>query len=925
MFSKHLNTRIFSVLASVTLVLTSVSGAEPVGDSVVVKSTPGLVGFWTFAEAAGQPRRSTGTDDELPLIEVGGPIDRVEGGPYSGYSADFDGKHYFRIPYADTGRLNIAGPDAQVSMFAVVRIMDLKQSRTIAGMWSEGKGRDDDTGTRQYAMLMNMPTYGGTNQLVPHISSEGGVTRRADGSAFPWCADYAASVSKVPEEEWCTLAFTYDGKYIRAYINGVMEPRKLDAIKDKRDDRYFTNEGPDGRDREMNPYYHGRGIFKYDPSKHSQTKPDGGADFTVGARYAVGSFTKEATIGRFGGLAVFNRALSDVEIERLHASANVEALNSIDRTSVPESESQPIDTDVCIYGATPAGIAAAVSAAKGGSTVRLVEPTETIGGLLTSGLSYTDFRSFESLTGFFFDFSQRVQADYEQRYGVDSEQAQAAFRGTHGEPSVNLRVLEAMLGEYSSIRVIKQLRLHSVQVSDFNGGRRRLLSATLTGASDKPDKVKAKIFIDATYEGDLMAMAGESYHVGRESREQYGESMAGNQRGEADGQVQGYNLRLIMTTIEENKRDTPKPHGYDCNDFVGVLPLFESGKLKKVFAADRSGIYRAHLPLMPNGKTDVNDTPHAPVRLSMPDINDAYPDGDETTRAEIIRKHYYYNIGLLYFLQNDEAVPPAIRADARQWALCKDEFVETSGLPPKLYIREARRMVGQHVFTESDTRQVDGDARAVLHTDSIAIGDYVHNCHGTGRSGSRFDGEHSGEFYKPVPPYQIPYGVIVPQKTENLLVPVACSASHFGFGALRLEPIWCSLGQASGWAAVESLKANFPVQSIDVQQLQRRLHADRSATIYVSDVPPTSPDFAAVQWWGARGGLHGLGSPDQPKPTSLGGQYNAAFPGHFVDAESILPDELRSRWEKLLPDDVEPPQQATRVDWINAVYGASGK
>ena len=216
-------------------------------------------------------------------------------------------------------------------MFAVVRIVNLEQSRTIAGMWSEGKGAGDDTGTRQYALLMNMPTYGGPRQLTPHISSEGGVTRRADGSAFPWCADYAATRAEVPEDQWCSLGFTYDGRYIRAYINGLMDARALEPEKDKRTDRYFTSEGPGGGNRGMNPYFHGRGIFRYDPARHAQTKPSGGSDFTVGARYAVGKMLGEATIGRFGGLAVFNRALTDAEMRRLHDAADVEALERASR------------------------------------------------------------------------------------------------------------------------------------------------------------------------------------------------------------------------------------------------------------------------------------------------------------------------------------------------------------------------------------------------------------------------------------------------------------------------------------------------------------------------------------------------------------------------------------------------------------------
>ena len=308
---------------ALAFVFTSLAlAAAPTGNRTVVEKMPGLVAFWTFGEDAGSPRRSTGTKNPHPLAEVGGPIPRVAGGPFSGYAADLDGKHYFSIPYAETRDLNISGPAAQVSMFAVVRIVNLKQSRTIAGMWSEGKGRDDDTGTRQYALLMNMPTYGGPDKLVPHISSEGGVTRRADGSAFPWCADYAVSAQPVPSELWCTLAFTYDGKFIRAYVNGEFGALDLDPVAHKRDDRYFKSEGQNGGDRGMNPYFHGRGIFTFTgrPGKIA------GSDFTVGARYAVGKMLGEATIGRFGGLAVFDRALTPAELRALHAAANISAL-----------------------------------------------------------------------------------------------------------------------------------------------------------------------------------------------------------------------------------------------------------------------------------------------------------------------------------------------------------------------------------------------------------------------------------------------------------------------------------------------------------------------------------------------------------------------------------------------------------------------
>ncbi|MCC7494009.1 MAG: hypothetical protein IT204_16750 [Fimbriimonadaceae bacterium] len=299
--------------------------AQPTGDPAVVLGTPGLVAFWTFGEEAGQPRRSVGTAAEHDLQEVGGPVARVSGGPFSGYSAWFNGRQYLKIEHADLGDLNICGPTAQVSLFAVVRIEDLEHSRNIAGVWSEGRGANDDSGTRQYALLMHMPTYGGRRQLTPHISSEGGVTRRADGSAFPWCADYAATRREVPEDAWCSVGFTYDGQFIRAYLDGLLDARPLDPEHDRRNDRYFTHEGPAGGDRGMNPYYHGRGIFTYDPARHATTKIPP-SPFTVAARYAVGDLLGEATRGRFGALAVFNRAISDHEMLALHQSARIDLL-----------------------------------------------------------------------------------------------------------------------------------------------------------------------------------------------------------------------------------------------------------------------------------------------------------------------------------------------------------------------------------------------------------------------------------------------------------------------------------------------------------------------------------------------------------------------------------------------------------------------
>ena len=239
-------------------------------------------------------------------------------------------------------------------------------------------------------------------------------------------------------------------------------------------------------------------------------------------------------------------------------------------------------------------------------------------------------------------------------------------------------------------------------------------------------------------------------------------------------------------------------------------------------------------------------------------------------------------------------------------------------------------MVGQYVYSEKDTDHAPGDARAVLHREAIAMGDYGPNCHGTAHEGSRFDGKHTGEFYKGVSPYQIPYGVLLPKDVENLLVPGAMSASHVGFCALRLEPIWMSLGEAAGHAAHLAHSDKVPLPGVSVPKLQARLHATGAATIYVSDVPPGHPDFAAVQWWAAAGGLHGLAPmPEKPgqRGKNLVGQYYEAFPNHAAALDQPLDEALAARWRKLaaglgLAAEKLPASSApiTRGAWLRAAW-----
>lgn len=555
--------------------------------------------------------------------------------------------------------------------------------------------------------------------------------------------------------------------------------------------------------------------------------------------------------------------------------------------------------DVVVYGATPGGIAAALSAAKSGCGVLMIEPTRHVGGMTTNGLTHTDYRTFESITGTFLKLTERTLTHYEQKYGKASEQATACFRGTQCEPHVNQLVYDQMLAEQPAIKLVYQRTLASVERS---ADQTSIVSARFAGADGSTLKIVAACFIDGSYEGDLMAMAGEQWRVGREGREEYGESLAPEK---ADAQLQAYNFRLSMTNRPENRTTLAAPAGYDRAEFADVIPLLKEGRIKTVFCHPYGGMFKAQRPGLPNGKFDINDVSHELVRLSMPGENLAWPDGDAVARKRIFECHMRYNVGLLYFLQHHAEVPETFQQEAREWGLCKDEFTDNANLPEQLYVREARRLVGQHVYTECDTACAGEDWRTLLRKDSIAMGDYSHNCHGTSHEGPFYGGKHVGEFYKNTAPYQIPYGIIVPKVNTNLLVPVACSSSHVGFCALRLEPIWSGMGQAAGFAAARAVKEKIPVQNVSVAHVQRALHADGSATVYVSDVPPAHADFAAIQWWAGQGGLHGLSKRDG-KPgvrgKNIAGQYFEAFPGHAAELDAPLSAELKERWLALAKD-----------------------
>jgi hypothetical protein len=575
-------------------------------------------------------------------------------------------------------------------------------------------------------------------------------------------------------------------------------------------------------------------------------------------------------------------------------------------------------TDICIYGATPGGIAAALSASKSGQNVLLIASGKHLGGLFTSGLSHSDFHSFESLSGTFLEISKRVKAYYEENYGENSPQVEVSFEGTFAEPKVNALVLDEMMATFSNLTLIKDARLNHL------GKEGNTITSASFSTKEGTVKVEAAVFIDATYEGDLMAMAGVPYEVGRESKEKFGESLA---PAAGDDELQGYNFRFCATNKANNRAPVAMPEGYNRTDFMDLIPILESGQIQHVFGYPSKCLFKAHLPPLPNDKYDINDVSNGLVRLSMPGHNLGWPEGDENQRHEIFKEHLRYNVGLLYFLQNDETVPENFKKEAMEWGWCLDEFENYGNLPPELYVREARRMQGQYIYTQKDSDYYsDEDARALFQPDAIAMGDYGNNCHGTRHIGPLIGGKHEGEFYNPVPPYQVPYGVLIPVDITNLLVPVAVSSSHVGFSALRLEPIWMSLGQAAGHAAVLAVGNDIPVQELTIPILQDMLHKDGSATIYVSDVLPGDPDFLAVQWWGTHGGLHGLESkpPGGARGKRIHGQYFEAAPGHALNPEMELTPSVRDRWMTLATSlglaEEALENASTRVEFITKAY-----
>jgi hypothetical protein len=529
------------------------------------------------------------------------------------------------------------------------------------------------------------------------------------------------------------------------------------------------------------------------------------------------------------------------------------------------SAEEAVSAQVVVYGGSSGGVIAAVQAARMGRRVLLIEPGRHLGGLSSGGLGATDFGRRESIGGLAREFYRRVKRYYNEPSAWVHEKRESYRSHGHDpqdevmwyfEPHVAEKIFHDLLRE-AGVRVVFGERL------DLKRGARRSGSRIQSVLMESGREYRGDVFIDATYEGDLMACAGVSYHIGREANAVYGETLNGlqskrvvygghqfsrpvdpyvlpgdprsgllfgvtpapvGQEGSGDAQLQAYCFRLCLTNVPSNRVPFPKPEGYDPARYELLLRYLLSEGTGRQFPdhpnpnpVENPGLgYDPFTVIMPNRKTDSNSK--GAISFNFVGGNSGYPDGDYAARERMIEEHERWQKGLLWFLQNEPRVPSRFREPLRHWGLAKDEFADHGHWPHQLYVREARRMIGEVVMTEADctgTRRLE---------DSVGLGSYGIDSHTVQRYVSEGGWAlNEGGLGGRVPqPYAISYRALTPKREqcENLLVPVCCSASHVAYGSIRMEPVYMILGQSAGAAAALAVESGGAVQEVDYARLR---------------------------------------------------------------------------------------------------------
>jgi hypothetical protein len=520
------------------------------------------------------------------------------------------------------------------------------------------------------------------------------------------------------------------------------------------------------------------------------------------------------------------------------------------------------NAQVVIVGATPAGVMTAVAAARAGSSsICLIDESDHIGGIVSGGLTNADIGQVKAVGGLYNEFLGRVRQFYSTKYGDNSEQVKDCLDGRNVEPHVAEQIFREMLAEHPNIQVLNGYVLERVSVRN-----NRLEAVVVRRVKGRNSHlISGKVFIDATYEGDLAAKAGVPYRLGRESRREYGESLAGRiytkigsrdilpgSTGEADKGIQAYCFRLHVTKDPAKRIPFTKPPHYRRNDYKNLLEDIRTGRVTHL--ADVIQFWR-----MPNGDFELNsdhihpDTGAPSESFDLAEENWRWPESSREDRNRIFARYWSYHEGLLWFLQTDPEVPETIRRETASYGFSRDEFVDNNHRPPALYVREGRRIYGEYNFTQREEDPDPATALPHFHADSIAVVSFNWDSHSVHKYDPRHPGAREGYFYASHPPIQVPFGVIVPQKVNGLLVPVACSASHVGYATIRMEPVFMALGQAAGIAAAKAVQGGIEVRNLPVVDIQEKLVRDKVVISYFEDVPPDHPAFAAIQFLGPRG------------------------------------------------------------------------
>ncbi|HWQ53216.1 MAG TPA: FAD-dependent oxidoreductase [Bryobacteraceae bacterium] len=553
-----------------------------------------------------------------------------------------------------------------------------------------------------------------------------------------------------------------------------------------------------------------------------------------------------------------------------------------------------IETDICVLAATPAGIAASIAASRAGSRVVVVERGSHIGGLPANGLGVTDITTRSTIGGIFKEFIAAVKQHYVNTYGVGSSQVRDSGDGYHFEPHVAEQVFEQMLSVATHVQVLREHQFDGQ--AETAGGKLRSILVTEC-RSGRAMRIRAKVFIDATYEGDLAAAAGVPFRIGREGREQTLEPYAGvfysffgtkqiypdPRTGQADGRIQAYNYRLCLTDHEELRVLPEKPVDYRREDYASLVEDIHAGRVTAFGAtpATTAGVF--NIVRIPNGKSDTNNHHNSLVSTDLPEENQPWPEADWVWREKFSRRLRDYTLGLLWFTQNDPELPDWFRNEARRWGLAKDEYQDNANFPRQVYVREARRIAGEYDFSAHDAMVAPGARRTVIHPDTITAAHYPIDSHALRK---REPEKLALDGFLALPhitrPYTVPYRVIVPRRVDGLLVPVAVSATHLGFGTLRMEPCWMAMGQAAGTAAHLAIESRREVRAVDIGRLQRALLESGQVLVHFRDVTGSELWFKALQFYGAR--LFFPGWDAEPRAPVLRGEAIAWFEkiGHKV-------------------------------------------